>query len=132
MNAKKISLILASVVIAAAALYLGASKLTQMRRDAEMRDPEFIEGKLGYQLPHHWKVVSSLVDDDRYYWAIDGGIDESWIESMNGEAIYSVTTDSGNSEDPTIKGWRITNGNRISLLMRRCMKGCCSYVEVAR
>jgi len=135
MNAKKISLILITVIIAVTASYIGASKLTQMRQDAEdaeIRDPKFIQSKLGYQLPDYWKVVSSLVDDNRYYWAIDGGIDESWIESMNGEAIYSESTDSGTSEEPTVEGWRITKGNRISLVMKRCRLGCCSYVEVRR
>lgn len=132
MNGKKKLFIIVTAIVVTLAFYLGASKVTQMRRDAEMSDTDFIESKIGYQLPHHWKVVSSLVDENRYYWAIDGGIDESWIESMNGEAVYSAPAGSDESEDSTIKGWQITNGNRTSLVMRRCMKGCCSYVEVAR
>ena len=114
--------------ICVALCYVGFQKIVKWR----MHDPVFFKAKLGYALPEHWDIENVSTYNGKYYWAIDGGIDEAWIESMHGEPILPKMSAPGNPNDSGIVGWRITNESGTSRIMRRCMKGCCIYVEVSR
>jgi len=88
----------------------------------DLRDPRVIRNILGYDFEKWWRVQDVDQSDSRYYWAIDGGISDEWIESV--AAVPDPFED---------RSWRITvtddQGVHLSRVFIRCEKGCCLGIE---
>jgi hypothetical protein len=88
----------------------------------DLRDPRVIRNILGYDFEKWWRVQEVEQSDSRYYWAIDGGISDEWIESI--AAVPDPLDD---------RSWRVIvtdgQGVHLSRVFIRCEKGCCVGIE---
>ena len=79
MKIRKTILFVILTVVIVVLFYTGFQKILEIQLERRMHNPEFIESKLGYSFPEHWHIRSVSESDDRYYWSIDGSIDDSWV-----------------------------------------------------
>jgi hypothetical protein len=88
----------------------------------DLRDPRIIRNILGYDFEKWWRVQEVEQSDSHYYWAIDGGISDEWIESV--AAVPDPLED---------RSWRVImtddQGVHLSRVFIRCEKGCCVGIE---